>query len=169
MRVLGILAVIGACLSVSVILILFRKQEIRCLDGLVCGIRAMRAELSTRLCPMDELLMIASERAGKESSVFFQGVRESLTDLNTQSFVELWTEASRFYLPILSEENRQQLEALGAMLGRYSLDEQLAACDSYLRQSEERLQIERGRYPEQRKLYLVLSAAAGTYLCLLIL
>lgn len=169
MRVLGILAVIGACLSASVNFMRLRKQEIRCLEGLVCGIRAMRAELAARLCPMDELLTIASERAGTESSVFFQKVRESMADLNTRSFAELWKEASLAALPVLTDENRRQLDELGCTLGRYGVDEQLAACESYLRQSEERLQRERGRYPEQRRLYLALSAAAGMLLCLLIL
>ena len=165
MKFLGVLAVIGSCIGIGLMRIKAAGQEIRTLQSLMRGIRVMRAELSCRLCPLEELLVLA----GAEAGVFFQSCAESLSGLNENSFADLWIDACRKCLPALSAESRGQLETLGASLGRYELDEQLAACDRYLRCAEETANGLLARLPEQRKLSLALSAAAGVFLCLLIL
>ncbi len=169
MKIPGILAVFAAFLGLGITQLRNMKREMRCLDGLARGVTAIRAELASRLCPMDELLTTAAERAGGEAGLFFHCVLDSLTELNTRSFSALWTDACSGSLPALSEENRRQLEALGGMLGRYGVDEQMAACDSYLRFCLDALEDARDHYPERRRLSLALSAAAGIFLCLLIL
>jgi len=169
LKFLGILAVIGSCLGIGLMRVKAAGQEIRTLHSLMRGIRVMRAELSCRLCPLEELLVMAANLAGAETGVFFQSCAASLSGLNENSFVDLWIDACRKCLPALSAESRGQLETLGASLGRYELDEQLAACDRYLRCAEETANGLLARLPEQRKLSLALSAAAGAFLCLLIL
>ena len=118
---------------------------------------------------MQELLLQAAEQTDTQESGFFHRCAGSLAELNTKSFSELWTEACRHCLTALSDENLRQIENLGTSLGRYEPEEQLAACDRYLRCCEDAAEKLRIRLPEQRRLSLALGAAAGVFLCLLIL
>lgn len=169
MKILGVLAVVGSCLGIGLTRIWSVRQEMLTLEALVRGIRVVRAELACRACPMTELLRCAEEQAGDSARGFFHSCVEKMDELNDRRFAALWTDACRSCLPMLSEENRSQLEQLGATLGRYELDEQIAACDRYLRGCEEEAGRLRARLPEQRRLTLALGAAAGIFLCLLIL
>ena len=169
MKILGVLTVIGSCLGIGWGWVRAQRQEMLALQALARGVRAIRAELAGRLCPTTELLSCAAERAGEDAEVFFRSCAESMQELNDKCFAELWTEACRTNLAILSEDNRSQLEALGATLGRYELDEQLAACDRYLRSCDEAADARKARLPEQRRLCFALSGSAGIFLCLLIL
>lgn len=169
MKILGLLAVVGSCIGLGLTWIAAVRREICTLDGLARGVRTIRAELSCRLCPMRELLTLAEGQAGEDASAFFHFCAESLTELNRKSFAELWSEACHICLPALSEAERLQLETLGSTLGRYALDEQLTACDRFLRNLEESADRLRAQLPDQRRITLALSAAAGIFLCLLIL
>ena len=169
MKILGILAVVGSCIGIGLTSIGAVRQEIRTLEGLAQGIHCIRAELSSRLCPMQELLMTAERQAGPYVCAFFHSCADALTELNSKCFAELWSNACCAFLPALSENERIALEVLGATLGRYELDEQLAACDRYLRSCEDAAEKLRLKLPEQRRLSLALSTAAGVFLCLMIL
>lgn len=169
MRIVGIIAIVASCLAIGRMRVKSFKEEMRILDALSKGIQVMRAELSCRLCPMEELLSMAAGQAGTEAASFFHTCADGLSALSEKSFAQVWTEACRKKLSMLSEENFSQLAALGASLGRYELDEQLAACDRYLLCTEDKLKSMREKLPEMQRLSLALSAAAGVFLCLLIL
>lgn len=168
MKIIGMVIVIGVCLVIGQMKVKAVRQELFTLNALIAGVRVMRAELTSRLCPMEDLLRQAAEHAGSEADVFFQQCAERLTNLNEESFSDLWSDACQ-RITTISAEDRRQLEMLGDSLGRYELEEQLAACDRYLRVAEENADKLRVKLPELRKLSLALSAAAGMFLCLLIL
>ena len=168
MKIIGAMIVIGACLSIGQRRVNAVRRELCTVSALIHGVRVMRAELTSRLCPMDELLRKAAEHAGPEAEAFFLRCAESLSKLNENSFSDLWSEACGTILSITAED-RRQLELLGESLGRYELDEQLAACDRYLRDAGVEVQKLRVKLPELRKLSLALSGAGGVFLCLLIL
>lgn len=168
MKIIGTVIVIGACLSIGQRKVNAARRELFTLSDLIAGVRVMRAELTSWLCPMEDLLRQAAEHTGPEASAFFLCCAESLSKLNENSFSELWSKACETILSIPAE-GRRQLEMLGDSLGRYELEEQLAACDRYLRDTEEEADKLRAKLPELRKLTLALSAAAGAFLCLLII
>ena len=168
MKIIGAMIVIGACLSIGQRRVNAVRRELCTVSALIYGVRVMRAELTSRLCPMDELLRKAAEHAGPEAEAFFLRCAESLSKLNENSFSDLWSDACGTILSITAED-RRQLELLGESLGRYELDEQLAACDRYLRDAGVEVQKLRVKLPELRKLSLALSGAGGVFLCLLIL
>ena len=168
LKIIGAVIVIGACLSIGQRRVIAVRRELCTLGALMHGVRIMRAELTSRLCPMEELLRKAAEHAGREAEDVFLCCAESLSKLNENSFSELWSDSCGTILSIPAEE-RRQLELLGESLGRYELDEQLAACDRYLHDAGVKVQKLRMMLPELRKLSLALSAAAGAFLCLLIL
>ena len=168
MKIIGAMIVIGACLSIGQRRVNAVRRELCTVSALIHGVLVMRAELTSRLCPMDELLRKAAEHAGPEAEAFFLRCAESLSKLNENSFSDLWSEACGTILSITAED-RRQLELLGESLGRYELDEQLAACDRYLRDAGVEVQKLRVKLPELRKLSLALSGAGGVFLCLLIL
>ena len=168
MKIIGAMIVIGACLSIGQRRVNAVRRELCTVSALIHGVLVMRAELTSRLCPMDELLRKAAEHAGPEAEAFFLRCAESLSKLNENSFSDLWSEACGTILSITAED-RRQLELLGESLGRYELDEQLAAGDRYLRDAGVEVQKLRVKLPELRKLSLALSGAGGVFLCLLIL
>ena len=167
MRIVGLLAVLGACAALGLCRAQTEARTLRCLEGLCAGIRCMREELAARLAPLDELLPLAAARAG-EAERFFRRLTEAMDKLGAQSFGALWCEACR-ELPLLPTDVGGDLEALGATLGRAELSDQLAACDRFLARCEAEIDGRRRRLPEQRRLFLALGAAAGLFLCLLIL
>ena len=168
MKFIGLLAVIGSCLGIGWIKINAVRLEIRTMDALLRGVRVIRSELSGRLCPMRELLLLAAAEAGEDCD-FFLVCADRMEELNRKSFSSIWSETCRSCLKGLSEENLRTTDSLGSTLGRYEMDVQLAACDRYLRSCEQSLKELRYRLPEQRRLTLALSSATGIFLCLLIL
>lgn len=159
----------AACLGISAGLTREMRRELKTLEDLYTGVRVMRAELAARLCPTRELTLLAAERTAGETALFLRSVAEGLSELEQKSFCEIWRGACRTGLHSLTNENRERLEALGDTLGRYGLDEQLAALDRFLLQTDEEIRKLREKFPERRRLSFALSAAAGAFLCLLIL
>lgn len=169
MKSIGVFAVVLSCLAMGWGRVMMLRKEIQTLNALSKGIWAIRSELSCRLCPMDELLSLAAGQTEMEAAGFFRTCAEELNRLNENSFSEIWADACRRCLTTLSAESRGQLAALGASLGRYEIGDQLAACDRFLRSTEEKEKYLRQKFPEQSRLILAVSAAAGVFLCLLIL
>ncbi len=169
MKLIGLLAVLGGSLGFGVSLARSFRQELQSLEELTKGLRILREELAARLCPMGALLNAAAQGTEGEAAAFFRRVAGDLSELNERSFAELWRGACRSCLPGLSAEDRESLERLGTSLGRCELADQLAACDRFLSHSESRAGALRAALPERRRLTLALCAAAGLFLCLLIL
>ena len=169
MRLVGLLSLMAAALGAGVCYLRALGRELRYMQGLCLGMRALRAELALRLSPMRELLLLASERSNRETARFFLAAADAVCKLDERGFPELWTEACRRTLGALSADNRRDLEQLGLSLGRFGLEDQLAACDRWLSRAEEWIDRQREAYPERRRLALGLGAAAGAFLCLLML
>lgn len=168
MKLLGVIAILGSCLGVG----LGRSEEFRkeldCLGQLVSGVRTIRSELLGRLSPVKELTALAARASEGAVSEFFTAVSEKIDTLDRQSFSEVWSkEAER--LAFLSAEERGELLEFGASVGRYGLEDRVLACDRYLSVTERRIEELSRAYPERRKLTLSMSAAAGAFLCLLLI
>lgn len=169
MRWIGALAVMLACMGMSLSLIRALRGELLCLKSLCHALERMRAELATTLCPLPRLLEEAARVSEGEAASFFCAVSEGMESLSERSFAEIWTDAAGRCLPSLQTQERAELEQLGAALGRYELQEQLAAIDRFLLSASDTLSRRRLQFPDRRRLILALGTAAGGFLCLLML
>ena len=169
MKIPGVLAVICAFLSLGTIRLRAMKEEISCTKALIAGLFVLKSELAARLCSMQELLHKASQASSGEAAAFFQEAADRLEDPSEAAFSDLWSALCRSMLPSLSETLRTELETLGRSLGRFDLDDQLAACDRMLSAADRKLLEITRRYPEQRRLTMTLCGCAASFLCLLIL
>ncbi len=169
MRLLGLLSVMAAGIGLSLSYLGAARREIQTVRGLQAGIRILRAELALRMSPVGELMHLAASHTDTDARAFFRTVEQSLQELDESSFTALWSSACRSSMRGISEENRRGLEELGLSLGRFELADQLVACDRYLDQTESWLRECSARWPERRRLALGLGAAAGSFLCLLML
>lgn len=169
MKLLGASAVLCSCLGMSLTALRTARERTRCLSWLCRAAEAIRAELSTRLSPLPGLMRLAAERTKGACRSFFEETANGLADLSERSFYELWADSARKRLPFLPEEVRDELLQLGLSLGRYELQEQLAACDRFLNAVTPLLGEESRSLREKRRVYLALGTAAGAFLCLLFL
>ena len=168
-RVLGAAAVLAASTTMGLRRSAARRREIQCLDGLCHAVTVIRAELACRLAPTEELLCCAAADGVGETAAFFALAAQSLGCLGERSFAELWSDSAARCLPSLPEEQRGALDRLGAALGRYELQEQVAACDSFLRGAQESLDACRAAFPQRSRLDFALGASGGLLLCLVLL
>ena len=169
MKVLGIGAIISAIFLLALNLTGRRKAEIDCLAELCRGLELIRAELGTRLTPMPELLGLLEEQCAGEAGGFFRAVGTALPLLEERDFSSLWSLAAEEALRCLSQRELDIVKKVGTVLGKYELSEQLNVIGSCLRElkaMEERLRV---AYPQSRKLFFGISAAAGGFIIILLL
>lgn len=169
MKLLGAASVMLSCTTIALILVSAERRALRALNALCLALAHMRAELTTRLCPTKELLYVAACAAEGETAAFFFRVLEGMDALSTKSFEEIWKEAAGISLPTQLEAEKAALIELGASLGRYELQVQLAAIDRFLLLGQTALDERRRALPDKRRLIIALSETAGFFLCLLLL
>lgn len=164
MKYLGAALILTACVAGGLVYAGEMRRRARTLAGLSAALELMAGELEARLSPLPELCAFLSERTDGETGRFFTVLTASLSRLGGAEFAQLWHEAAKGSLCSLTEREMDELTRLGALLGRYALDEQLSAlraCEAYLREAAERAG---ESYPEQRRLGLCLTATAGILL-----
>ena len=169
MKILGMGAIISAFFLFSLCMTERRKAEINCLAELCAGLELIRAELGTRLTPMPELMRLLEGQCAGEAGNFFRTVGCALPLLEERDFSSLWSMAADKALCCLSQRELDTVKKVGTVLGKYELSEQLAvigSCLTELKAGEERL---RAAYPQTRKLFFGLSAAAGGFIIILLL
>lgn len=169
MKGMGIAAIISAFFLLALDMTGRRKAQIRCLAELCRGLELIRAELGTRLTPMPELLTLLEEQCAGEAGSFFQAVKAALPLLDQRDFASLWSLAADEFLRSLGPREMDSVKKLGAVLGKYELSEQLTANDSCLAELKAKENQLREGYPQSRKLFFGLSAAAGGFIIILLL
>lgn len=169
MKVLGIGAIISAIFLLALNLTGRRKAEIDCLAELCRGLELIRAELGSRLTPMPELMRLLEGQCTGEAGNFFRTVGRALPLLEEKDFSSLWSLAADEVLRCLGQRELDIVKKVGTVLGKYELSEQLNVIDSCLTElkaGEEKL---REAYPQSRRLFFGLSAAAGGFIIILLL
>ena len=150
----GIFMISAACASFGVISTVGMKHHIELLAALCGSLRFISAEIGTRLCPLPELISELAGRGGAAGN-FYERLAEKLDSIGEVDFSALWA-SSLECLTSLSA-----MRALGDVLGRYELNEQLESIDICLDSLSRSMHGLQTQYPERRRLVLGLSAAAG--------
>ncbi len=169
MRALGALMAFAACGAMGLLRVASERRRIDTLAALAEALCVMRGELAARLTAIPALTeyMVRHSRGGAQS--FFAAVLYRLPQLGRRELSELWSESVMETLPSLENDELRELASVGLVLGRCELDVQLSAldrCAAVLRAAQERAQ---AQYPQQKRLSLGVSAAAGAMLVILLI
>lgn len=164
MRMLGALMAFTACGMMGFLRVTSERRRIDTLAALSDALCVMRGELAARMTAIPALMNYMSRHSRDDAQSFFSAVSYRLPQLGRREFSELWCESVMETLPALETDELRELASVGLVLGRCELDMQLAALErsaAVLRAAQERAQAE---YPQQRRLSLGVSAAAGLLL-----
>ncbi len=144
------------------------KQRERTLAALVGALALMERELSFRLPPMEEWLLVAADGTTEPAAGFLRACAQTLDRQNGPLF-PLWEREAKERLTALERQDVQILLELGAVLGRYSWEEQKKA----LVAAGERLSRALTQAQEERRgkgrVYGTLSLAAGALLVIVLI
>lgn len=155
----GIFMISAACASFGVISAADMKRHIELLTALCGSLRYISAEIGTRLRPLPELIAELADRGGAAGE-FYTRLAEKLDSIGEVDFSALWA-SSLGCLTTLNRDELSAIRALGDVLGRYELNEQLESIDICLDSLNRSLRDLQAQYPERRRLVLGLSAASG--------
>ena len=164
MRALGALMAFAACSAMGLLRVASERRRIETLAALTEALDVMRGELAARLTAIPALTEYMARHSRGDAQSFFAAVLDRLPQLGKRELSELWCESVMETLPSLETDELRELASVGLVLGRCELDVQLSAldrCAAALRAAQERAQAE---YPQQKRLSLGVSAAAGLVL-----
>ena len=169
MRGAGALLLIAAFFLFGLNAVREKRAHIHALRELAGALELFSAELALHTAPIPEAVSSTAHLAVGKGRELFRVLSRRLCCLGEESFAQLWSGAVRLSCGELSSREREELETLGASLGRYDLDTQLRelrACCAFL--SARREEAEQA-LPAERRLWLGLSASAGAFLAILLL
>lgn len=146
-----------------------KKQEMICLREVCASLDRLHAELAAALVPMPTLIVGLTEDAKGDAASFFRQIGISLDEKRECTFREIWRESAEQHLRRLDPTDYRAVADLGEWLGRFPLDEQLAAlerCTFSLRGSLKR---HREHFPEEKRLSYGISLALGGFFSVMLL
>ena len=169
MRALGCAMIAAACLLYCLEYARAQSARLRELSSVAAMLMLMESELAARLTPLPELVSLLEPVASEPAKAFLALLTESLDRLGEESFGSIWSDCVRRAFRELKEDERAELERLGASLGRYDIGSQLHAvrqCAEALSRSEERC---RSELPDRRKLHMGLACTGAALLVIVLL
>ena len=169
MRWIGAAAIMLASFGTGCISVFQMQKRIHALRDMCDTLTFLSGELATKQSPLPEALESCRQYSKGEAFVFFRNITESLSQLGTKSFLELWENTVAQETPYLSHTEKSELLSLGGQLGRTSLSIQLAALESGRNLLSTMLEREERLYQQERRMRLALPSAAGAMLLILLL
>lgn len=144
-------------------------DRVAMLRALSAALARLERELSFHLAPLPRLFEALAVQAGAPVSGFFAHCAQGMGNLGTVPLSALWESGLDSNLATLTQEERQTMHELGAVLGRYDGERQRQA----LREAAERLDEHITAAVEQRdrlgRVYSALGITGGLFLLILIL
>ena len=129
-RIIGFFLLQGASVLFSLQYNGKKKRQLAAMTSFAELLRQLRGILEADAPPMPELLHTLAQRSNGEASAFAERLLAAMDKLGRESFHTLWSKALRENAPPFEDCILPELEALGAVLGRYDLDTQLEAVES---------------------------------------
>lgn len=169
LKYVGAVLIFSAFLGGAVIYLLSQRQRVQTLSGLCSALDMAAGELSARAAPLPLLFELLGQRCEGAAADFFNALCGSMDRLGEEELFSLWHGATEKNLACLSTAEREEIDRLGGVLGRYEMEAQLTAlrsCEAVLRSSLEQA---RADYPNRRRLGIGMTAAAGALLVIVLL
>lgn len=146
-----------------------RRQRMELLAQLSAALDTAAGELSLRSLPLPRLFALLAGRGAGGAAAFFTALCTGMDRLGEEDFFTLWTNAAEDNLSALYPAEREEIARLGAVLGRYELERQLAAIRDCRAAIDGALSQARQEYPNRRRLALGLSGCAGVLLIIILI
>ena len=169
-NIIGAIMLIGAAAAWGVGSVLRLKGRVQNLSSILTALEVMRGEICERLTPMPELLEMLRDESPYPAGLFFEKVRNSMSDLGTYSFAAIWRRSVETTPELLlTEQETQTLAELGFSLGRYDAKEQSNALSYTIRRMEIFLQKAEAQRDKDSKTQAFLGVAAGVFAVIILL
>lgn len=168
-KLIGGALIFAAFLLGALVCLRLRRQRTDTLNQLCTALDRAEGELSLRGLPLPRLFELLSKCSTGAAGFFFSELSQSMDRLGEEDFHTLWLRAAEKCLAALRQPEREEIDRLGGVLGRYGLTEQLSAiraCSAELRRA---LDCARQDYPRSRRLLLGMASAAGAMLIILLI
>ena len=169
LRLLGAVLLTGGAGALGVGAAARLNHRVRTLRLLTEALERMERELSFRLTSIPELFALLADHLPPPVGTFFSYCRDSLSRLGEARLEDLWRSALMASDLDLAEEERQILETLGGILGRYDGEGQTQALALARAQLEHCLEAAMGERARMGKVYGALGLAAGAFLVIVLL
>ena len=154
MRLFGALFIMMAGGLLGCMPLVKLRERIKTLDTLIGELKRMRAELHSYGLSIPELMQKMGE------SVIFSSVRDSIEMDGAMAFAMGWKGCVAKCESCLTPQECQAVSALGDVLGRYAMEEQLSALDEVVEI------LQNGKEETKQRLQSVSRLYMGTSLCL---
>lgn len=145
------------------------ERRVRDLRELAAGLDVLQRELGWRLAPLPAALDTAAKEAHGCAARFFEQCAQGAGRLNGRSFQQVWREELETCPLQLTAEDKQLLEQLGSVLGRYDGESQRKAIEEGVSRLDRQI-VQAGE--DRRRLgrvYGALGMTAGLFLAVLLI
>lgn len=169
LRLLGAVLLTGGAGALGFCAAARLNRRVRTLRLLTEALERMERELSFRLTSIPELFVLLADHSAPPVGTFFARCRDSLRRLGEERLEDLWRNALAESDLELDAEERQILETLGGILGRYDGEGQTQALALARTQLERCLEAAVAERSRMGKVYGALGLAAGAFLVIVLL
>ncbi|NLF34818.1 MAG: stage III sporulation protein AB, partial [Clostridiales bacterium] len=166
LKVLGVLLLLGGGGALGLSAAAQLRARTSCLRALAASLTRMEQELTFRLTNTPALFALLARDAAPPCDSFFQRCLAGLADLGEKSVGEIWRGALEESGLPLRQGERQVLQSLGDVLGRYDGEGQntaLRLARTYITRAMEEAEEEQRRLG---RMYSVLGLTSGLFLAL---
>jgi len=146
----------------------FEKNRIKAMRSLCMALELMEAELSAKICPINELCCFLAERSELEVKYFFNSIICEMNILGEKSFSEIWIDAARGSFCFLDKDELEELCLLGDVLGKFELDKQLESIKICRMRFTDVYSKNYNAFPEKKKMRMAALMAFGAMLIIVL-
>lgn len=168
-RLLGAALVVAGCGALGLGGVARLDGRVRDLGGLAAGMDALQRELGWRLAPLPDALETAARSVHGPAADFFARCARSAGRGDGRPFQEVWRGSLNAVPLRLAAEDRELMERLGPVLGRYDGDSQRAALEDAAAGLRGLLAAAADDRRRLGRVYGVLGMTAGLFLAILLL
>lgn len=143
--------------------------RVRDLRELAAGLDALQRELGWRLAPLPAALGVAAGETHGRTASFFERCAQGAEKLDGRLFQQVWRECLETCPLRLEREDRELLEQLGPVLGRYDGDSQRRAIEDALTRLERQIAQAGENRRRLGRVYGVLGITAGLFLTIVLI
>ena len=161
MKLVGLLFLAASFLGFTLVRLNTYNLRFSILKRLISFLEHIERELSVQPVQLQEMFSAIAGKVRTEDSAIFFRLSEALELLGDKGFQEIWEENIDFFFSSLSVDEKHEIYRIGAKLGFCPVEMQLKCISGCRKYFTEILQKEKKDYPQNRKLYLGLTAAAA--------
>ena len=145
------------------------KTRVRHLSSLCQALLILKSEICTRLTPLSDAFEKLSREGPPAASGLFDLALEGMKELGSVSMLSIWHSAVEGSGLQLTDEERDCLSGVGAVLGSSDIEAQAAALDNAVDRFRMALPAAEEKCASDGKANAMLSMAAGIFVVLILL